>query len=90
MFVLVAANGSGFAKCRGDVLSLAWPLKTRLVKAKLLKPSQKSNSLWVKYKNQTFVLAMLAAVICEPNYNALNPTSVVVFLKLINIKSFTQ
>lgn len=42
------------------ILSLAWPLKTRLVKAKLRKPGQKSNSRWANYKSPTFACTMFA------------------------------
>lgn len=46
-----------------SVPAAPWPLQTRLVKAKLLKPGQKSNSRWAKYKNPAFAKPMSAAAV---------------------------
>jgi len=39
---MLAANSQGFAKVGKNILSLAWPLKARLAKAKLLRLGQNS------------------------------------------------
>jgi len=58
----IAANGQGLAKVGKYILSLAWPLKTRLAEAKLLNPDKNSYSRWAMFVGSTFVKPMLVAV----------------------------
>lgn len=56
----ITGNVRGFAKVGRDILSLTWPLKTRLVKAKLLKFGQKSYSRWAGFVAQLLQSLLLA------------------------------
>lgn len=64
----MAANGLGFAKVGGGDLSLAWPLKPRLAKAKLLKPGQNSYSRWAIFVSPTFAKLMLGVVLSRMSF----------------------